>query len=1023
MKSQKNPYRSSIRFTCSTSTWRLALIAPLVFGVAAVLGYSATATAPTLLKKIVSNRAVHAPIADPVPVHPVGHLLRVASVFDQPVVYTDKPNYQPGETAIIFGSGFWPNELITLQVVHLNDTAEPGEGHEPWNVMADEFGNFTSTWFINTDDSAGSMFRLTAFGNTSSLSAEFIFSDGSANLDTCANGPTSAPVQCTGENWDNGNLNASKSHYAEGDSVPYRTVFENLVVGHTYTISIEYDTTQGGKHAFDYLTSFDRTEPSPGNNPCTQKQGGSIVNICNPLSFVTTPIPLDPNVAAGQDQISGNGDDIAQIPGVFTLYNGNALSIVNPGAPYTLSGSYAGNSSTAITVQFNATAATAVLAWSGHISTRLNWGLANSAIAISGSPYHMRLTNLTCSGVGEVCNVGQQDHQLAASAVFFPIQLTIIKETNPDDAQVKQFNYTTTGNNLGPFSLTPPNGTQSVQQIFSLTDATARTVTESDPHATAPEFNLTNLSCTQTDGGLGVGSLTTNLGTRTVSFTPNEGQFISCTFTNTEDFTATRGKIIVDKVTNPGGDPTSFDFTTTYGNPFSLTDAATPNDSGQVLIPGTYQVSETANSNYVTTATCTSSKGDPADAPSSINLSAGEVVTCTFTNTKRGKIIVEKQTNPDGAAGSFTFTGDAAGSISDGGQITVNNVAPGTYTSTESDPTPGFDLTSISCDDGASATPSTTSLGTRTATFKVDPGETVKCTFTNTKRGKIIVEKQTNPDGVSGSFTFTGDAAGSISDGGQIVVNNVAAGTYTSTESDPTPGFDLTNISCDDGASATPSLTNLGTRTATFKVDPGETVKCTFTNTKRGTIIVEKQTNPDGAAGSFTFTGDAAGSISDGQQITVNNVVPGTYSSTESDPTPGFDLTNISCDDGGSATPSLTNLGTRTATFKVDPGETVKCTFTNTKRGKIIVEKQTNPDGAAGSFTFTGDAAGSISDGGQITVNNVVPGTYSSTEGDPTPGFDLTNISCDDGGSATPSLTNLGTRTATFKVEPGETVK
>src|SRR5678815_2869489 len=87
--------------------------------------------------------------------------------------------------------------------------------------------------------------------------------------------------------------------------------------------------------------------------------------------------------------------------------------------------SYAANSSTSITVQFNATASTAVLAWGGHISTRLNWGAPNSAIAINGSPYHMRLTNLTCSGAGEVCNVGNQDHQLAADAVFFPVQLTI----------------------------------------------------------------------------------------------------------------------------------------------------------------------------------------------------------------------------------------------------------------------------------------------------------------------------------------------------------------------------------------------------------------------------------------------------------------------------------------------------------------------------------------------------------------------------------------------------------------------
>src|SRR6185503_1439370 len=157
----------------------------------------------------------------------------------------------------------------------------------------------------------------------------------------------------------------------------------------------------------------------------------------------------------------------------------------------------------------------------------------------------------------------------------------------------------------------------------------------------------------------------------------------------------------------------------------------------------------------------------------------------------------------------------------------------------------GFDLTSIVCDDGASATPSTVNVGTRKAYFKVDPGETVKCTFTNRQRGKIIVEKQTNPDGASGNFTFTGDAAGTISDNGQIMVANLAPGTYTSTENDPTPGFDLTSIVCDDGASATPSTVNVGTRKAYFKVDPGETVKCTFTNRQRGKIVVIKDATPN----------------------------------------------------------------------------------------------------------------------------------------------------------------------------------
>jgi len=94
-------------------------------------------------------------------------------------------------------------------------------------------------------------------------------------------------------------------------------------------------------------------------------------------------------------------------------------------------------------------------------------------------------------------------------------------------------------------------------------------------------------------------------------------------------------------------------------------------------------------------------------------------------------------------------------------------------------------------------------------------------------------------------------------------------------------------------------------------------------------IIVEKQTDPDGVVDTFTFTGDAAGTISDGQQIVVSDLQPGAYTATEADPTPGSDLTAITCDDGGSATPSTWDVETRTATFNLDPGETVKCTFTN----------------------------------------------------------------------------------------------
>ena len=935
MKAQTRP---RIRNRFFSPTRRLALIAPIVFGVAVVVGYTATAKAPLLLRTIISP-AAQAPLIKPVPSHPMSRLLRVASAVE-PIVYTDKPNYQPGETALITGSGFWPNEVVTLQVVHIDGTEVGGAGHDTWNVTADAVGNFTSTWFVDPDDSAGSMFKLTATGNSSGLVAESVFTDGSANLDTCANGPTNAPVLCTGENWENGNLNSSKSHYFEGDSVPYRAVLESLIVGNTYTITIEYDTTQGGKHALDYLTSFDRTEPTPGNNPCTQKQGGSIVNICNPLSFVTTAIPLDPNVAAGQDGIPANGDDISQIPGVFTLFNGNALSVVNPGSPYTLSGSYAGNSSTSITVQFNATATTAVLAWGGHISNRLNWGITNSAIAINGSPYHMRLTNLTCSGAGEVCNVGNQDHQLSADAVFFPVELTIIKETNPDDAQVKTFNYTTTGNNLGSFSLTPPNGTTAAQQVFNLTDTTARSVTESDPHAAAPEFNLTALSCTQTDGGLGVGTFSTSLGTRTVSFTPKEGQFISCTFVNAEDLNATRGKIIVDKVTNPSGDTTSFDFTTTYGSPFSLTDASTPNDSG-LIMPGTYQVAETANADYVTTSTCTSSLGHPADNPNSINLAAGEIVTCTFTNTKKPKLTVRKVVVNDN--GGTKQVSDFPLFV-DGNSVTsgVKNTS-----------TVGAHTVSETTDSGYTATIGGDCAADGSITLAA--GDDKTCTITNNdKPAKLIVIKHVINDngGTATAANFTLDSGGANdtpdnfpgaeSPGTEVTLD---AGSYNVSETGPA------------GYAASYSAYCSGT------IANGQTKTCTVTNNDIApTLRVIKDLVPDSDSGLFNLQIDGAtagtgANVGDGGTTGFVPVNAGNHvvGETAGNGTTLSDYTTViggDCAANGSVTLALAQNKT--------------CTITNTKKGMAQIVKTVSGavPPAGQSFTFEiRQGASTVADG------------------------------------------------------------
>ena len=113
-----------------------------------------------------------------------------------------------------------------------------------------------------------------------------------------------------------------------------------------------------------------------------------------------------------------------------------------------------------------------------------------------------------------------------------------------------------------------------------------------------------------------------------------------------------------------------------------------------------------------------------------------------------------------------------------------------------------------------------------------------------------------------------------------------------------------------------------------FNLDADENKIISFGNynsCERGTIIIEKKTRPDGATDSFTFSGDAAGTIRDGEQIVVSGLLPGTYTSQEA-LSDDWDLTYIRFDDDN----STGDVNSRTATFRLEAGETITAIFKNT---------------------------------------------------------------------------------------------
>jgi uncharacterized repeat protein (TIGR01451 family) len=208
-----------------------------------------------------------------------------------------------------------------------------------------------------------------------------------ANIDQCRNGQLSAPVQCAGSAWVNGNLGPENSHYREGDSVPFRAILTvDNTSSTTHTLTIQYDTLQSGKHAYDYLTSYNRTE--------TTADATTDVPVSGPASCFVIPPDL---------LLHFNNPGSTQIPGCISIWNGTITNITY--------GTMDADGQRSVIVTFTAADSTVLLAWGGHIATQVDWGAGNSAGAISGSPYHMRLLTL------DDVQLGNQDRSLKASTI------------------------------------------------------------------------------------------------------------------------------------------------------------------------------------------------------------------------------------------------------------------------------------------------------------------------------------------------------------------------------------------------------------------------------------------------------------------------------------------------------------------------------------------------------------------------------------------------------------------------------
>jgi hypothetical protein len=348
-------------------------------------------------------------------------------------------------------------------------------------------------------------------------------------------------------------------------------------------------------------------------------------------------------------------------------------------------------------------------------------------------------------------------------------------------------------------STTTPSGTA------QFLDPGSYVVSEDDP--TSLGYTQTSISCTN-------GTDTTSDG----SVTLGDQDAWVCTVTN-NDLPGTL-HVIKNIINDNGGSAAASDFSFLVNEDEEITVFEADGQNDLTVAAGTYSIEEALDSRYTTTY----EYGEMSDC-SSIEIANGGEATCTITNNdKPAHLTIVKRTDEQSGDGTFDFNitgveGTTSLTTIEGSASTEPiELNASSYDVTESVPE-NWNLSSVVCERGE------TSIGegiTNGKAISLNNGDSVTCTFTDTKRATLTVKKVVvNDNGrtkIASDFSFKvndGDATTFTAGENNLLGENsvvVNAGTYNVTEpavSDYTTTYEnCSDIVLANGGSATCTITN-----------------------------------------------------------------------------------------------------------------------------------------------------------------------------------------------------------------------
>ncbi|MCB1002752.1 MAG: hypothetical protein KDB35_01060, partial [Acidimicrobiales bacterium] len=530
-----------------------------------------------------------------------------------------------------------------------------------------------------------------------------------------------------------------------------------------------------------------------------------------------------------------------------------------------------------------------------------------------------------------------------------------------------------------------------------------------------------------------------------------EGEQVTCRFEDRE----TRVLLRSDEPTGTGTD-FSYELCRIGGDcyPVVLDDDDDPTliSSAWIggLVPGTYTVSQDVPPGWGVIDLACGSQVDPPAATATFDLALGQQPTCRFTNRQSTIHLIHDTATPtaddftyhvcpdDGSACIDVVLDDDNDPTRPNEWTLVGAVAGVTYTVTMA--TPGWGVPTRIC----TADPPATEAFRWVAT--TSPGRERLCRVTVTQTRLTVRLDTDEAPRFATDFAFTGCAGAGGSGGcGAFVLDDDAdpsnassrgfdglqAGETYVVTSDPPSGWALVGVTCTNGQA------DLEARRVTVVVHPGEQASCTFRMRVTSLEIVQ-DTVPDGptdltfdgcagpsgahGCGTFVLDDDGNADRTVANTATFSELPAGRAYTVTQRSLRGYPLTSLTCTSG------VVELADGRATVVLEPGQQVRCTFTNRTTSLRLIHSAdlldgqdfryhgcAGPGGANGCGDFVLDGAnGDAEVPGNLTFAGLDAGVLYTVTQEEVDGFGLTGLTCTSG------VVDLAERLATVVLQPGE---